>query len=156
MRPLVLTIAGAAVGLAAVLPLARAQLPSTVPVITVQAPAVARQGPWSATSSVASVTVSGPAVGSRYGPVQVQVTLTGDRISAVTAVQLPDADGQSRDINAAAGPRLDAAALAAQGAQIDTVSGATWTSDGYRRSLQAALDEARTTALGLSAATPGG
>ncbi len=152
MRPLVLTIAGAALGLAAVLPLARAQLPSTVPTTTVQAAAVAGQSPGAA----ASVTVTGPVISTRYGPVQVRVTLTEARLTAATAVRLPDADGESRDINAAAGPRLDAAALAAQGAQIDTVSGATWTSDGYRRSLQAALDEARTTALGLSAATPGG
>lgn len=149
MRPLVLTVAGVALGIAVILPPALAQLPSSVPTITVQ-------GPESATSSLASVTVTGPVVGTRYGPVQVQVTLTGDRITAATAVQLPDADGESRDINAAAGPRLNAAAVATQSAQIDTVSGATWTSDGYRRSLQAALDEARTAALGLSAATAGG
>lgn len=147
MRPIVLTLAGVGLGLAAVLPLARAQLPSTVAATTIHASVVpGRPGP------VASVTVTGPAVGTRYGPVQVEVTLTGDRIIAATAVRLPDADGESRDINAAAGPRLDASALAAQGAQIDTVSGATWTSEGYRRSLQAALDQAHTAALGLSPA----
>lgn len=153
MRPVVLTVAGVALGIAVILPPALAQLPSSVPAITVQTPATVGQGPGSATTSV---TVTGPVIGTRYGPVQVQVTLTGDRITAATAVQLPDAEGESRDINAAAGPRLDSAAVAAQGAQFDTVSGATWTSDGYRRSLQAALDEARSAAIGVDAATAGG
>lgn len=153
MRPLVLTLAGVALGIAVILPPALAQLPSSVPTTTVQTPATVGQGPGSGTTSV---TVTGPVIGTRYGPVQVQVTLTGDRITAATAVQLPDADGESRDINAAAGPRLDAAAVATQSAQIDTVTGATWTSGGYRRSLQAALDQARSATLGVDAATPGG
>ena len=41
-----------------------------------------------------------------------------------------------------AAPTLRREALAAQSAKIDTVSGATYTSEGYRQSLQAAIDAA--------------
>jgi uncharacterized protein with FMN-binding domain len=147
MRPLALTITGAAIGLAAILPLARAQIDAATAGVGVQVSAVPGQS-GSAAGSTTQVTATGPAIGTRYGPVQVRVTVTGTRLTAATAVQLPDGDGQSRQISAAAGPRLDAAAVAAQDAGIDTVSGASYTSDGYRRSLQAALDMAR------AAATP--
>lgn len=142
MRPLLLTITGAAVGLAAVLPLARAQVDATTPAVTVES----APGPTAAggtATGAAQVTATGPVVGTRYGPVQVKVTVTDSRVISATAVQLPDGDGQSRQISSYAGPRLDQAALAAQGAGVDTVSGASYTSDGYRRSLQAALDTAR-------------
>jgi uncharacterized protein with FMN-binding domain len=90
---------------------------------------------------------TGSTVQTRYGPVQVRVTLvsTGgtDRIRSVTALQLPSG-GESGQISSYAGPRLGQEAVAAQGAKVDTVSGASYTSDGYRRSLQAALDAIRT------------
>jgi uncharacterized protein with FMN-binding domain len=66
-----------------------------------------------------------------------------DRIRSVTALQLPSG-GESGQISSYAGPRLGQEAVAAQGAKVDTVSGASYTSDGYRRSLQAALDAIRT------------
>lgn len=146
IRPLALTITGAAIGLAAVLPLARTQIDAATAGVGVQVAPV--PGANGSASGSTQVTATGPTVGTRYGPVQVKVTMTGTRLAAATAVQLPDGDGQSRQISASAGPRLDAAAVAAQDAGIDTVSGASYTSDGYRRSLQAALDMAR------SAATP--
>lgn len=90
---------------------------------------------------------TGSTVQTRYGPVQVRVTVvsTGgtDRIRSVTALQLPSG-GESGQISSYAGPRLGQEAVAAQGAKVDTVSGASYTSDGYRRSLQAALDAIRT------------
>jgi len=144
MRPIVLTLAGVALGVAAVLPLAR-QL--TVPydpgvqITPVAAPPVTATGPRAAAPAV-TVTVTGPAVDTRYGPVQVKVVVTGGRILSADAVQLPDSDHHSVSINRQAGPRLALEAVTNQG-QVDTVSGATWTSDGYRRSLQAALDVAR-------------
>jgi uncharacterized protein with FMN-binding domain len=86
--------------------------------------------------------ITGPAVPTAFGPVQVRVDLTGAHISDVQAVQLPSDFALSQQISAAAGPILRQEALKAQSAKIDTVSGATYTSRGYRQSLQAALDRA--------------
>ena len=87
-------------------------------------------------------TVDGPVVDTRYGPVQVEVTLDGSTITAVTALQLPGGDRRSEQINNRAEPALHSEALQAQSANIDGVSGATYTSEAYAQSLQAALDNA--------------
>jgi uncharacterized protein with FMN-binding domain len=86
--------------------------------------------------------VNGIAAGTRYGPVQVQVTIRSQRLVAVTAIASPSSGERDQEISAFALPRLEREAIAAQSAKIDTVSGATFTSDGYRRSLQSALDAA--------------
>ncbi|MFJ8687056.1 FMN-binding protein [Micromonospora wenchangensis] len=78
----------------------------------------------------------------RWGPVQVRITVAGGRITDVTALQVPDGNFRDQQINDYAVPILRQAALTAQSARIDTVSGATVTSDGYRESLQAAIDAA--------------
>ena len=78
----------------------------------------------------------------RWGPVQVRVTIAGARITEVVALQVPSGNRRDREINARAVPALRKEVLAVQSADIDTVSGATVTSDGYRQSLQAALDAA--------------
>jgi uncharacterized protein with FMN-binding domain len=75
-----------------------------------------------------------------YGIVQVKVTLHGTRIADVTALSLPRG-GRSSDISQFAAPQLRREALSAQSAHIDTVSGASYTSAGYARSLQSALDQ---------------
>jgi uncharacterized protein with FMN-binding domain len=97
-----------------------------------------------ATTAPASATraIDGPAVDVRYGTVQVAVTLQGNRITDVTALQLPSDRARSRAISQYAAPTLRSEALQAQSAQIDTVSGASYTSDGYAQSLQGALDQA--------------
>ena len=77
----------------------------------------------------------------KYGDVQVQVTASGGRITRVAALRLPDGDGRSQQISSFAGPQLAQQALAAQNANIDGVSGATYTSESYRTSLQSALDQ---------------
>ncbi|MEU1786568.1 FMN-binding protein [Streptomyces sparsogenes] len=87
-------------------------------------------------------TVTGDAARTQYGPVQVSVTVSGGRITAATAVKTPDSGPRSEQIAASAVPKLNQAALTAQSAKIDTVSGATYTSEGYRKSLQSALDKA--------------
>ncbi|MFE7524540.1 FMN-binding protein [Kitasatospora sp. NPDC057542] len=87
--------------------------------------------------------VSGNTVNTRYGPVQVQVTLAGNRITAVDVVKYPNSERRDREINSSALPVLNQEAIAAQSARIDMVSGATYTSDGYVRSLQSALDRAK-------------
>ncbi|MEU9794367.1 FMN-binding protein [Streptomyces sparsogenes] len=87
-------------------------------------------------------TVTGNAARTQYGPVQVSVTVSGGRITAATTVKTPDSGPRSEEIAASSVPKLNQAALTAQSAEIDTVSGATYTSEGYRKSLQSALDKA--------------
>jgi uncharacterized protein with FMN-binding domain len=87
-------------------------------------------------------TITGAVAQTPYGDVQVRVVLNGTKITDVQAVHLTDANGTSRQISASAAPVLRQEALAAQSAKVDTVSGATYTSEGYRQSLQAALDQA--------------
>jgi uncharacterized protein with FMN-binding domain len=86
--------------------------------------------------------VNGTSIDTNYGPVQVQLALQHGRIIRATAIDYPQAGGRDREINSVAIPVLQQETLVAQSAQIDTVSGATYTSDGYRQSLQAALDAA--------------
>ncbi len=78
----------------------------------------------------------------RYGDVQVQITVTDGKVTNVEALTLPTDRARSARISEMAGPRLRQEALQAQSAQIDVVSGATYTSDGYASSLQGALDKA--------------
>jgi uncharacterized protein with FMN-binding domain len=94
-------------------------------------------------SSTRPRTIVGPTVATRYGPVQVAVILAGGRLRDVRALQLPSGDGRTNEINSQAGPLLRQEAMSAQSASIDTISGASYTSDGFRQSLQAALDRAR-------------
>jgi hypothetical protein len=88
-------------------------------------------------------TVIGQVEPNRYGNVQVAVVLNGTRITDVKTLQMPFDRARSADISSQAAPLLRAEVLQAQSAQIDTIGGATYTSDGYARSLQAALDTAR-------------
>ncbi len=88
-----------------------------------------------------ATTVTGPEVDNQFGPVQVEVTISGGKITDVVAVQLPNG-GRSGRISQRAEPVLQSEALQAQSANIDTVSGATYTSLAYAQSLQAALDQA--------------
>lgn len=85
--------------------------------------------------------VTGSTVDTRYGPIQLQVTFSGTTITAITALQTPNEDDRSVSINEQAVPILTQEALASQSASIDTVSGATYTSEGYLRSLQSAIDQ---------------
>ena len=85
---------------------------------------------------------SGDVVNTRYGPVQVQVTISNGKIVDVTALQLPSNDPRSAQISQYVEPILRGSALQAQSAQVDLVSGATYTSQAYAGSLQAALDQA--------------
>ncbi|MFD0277519.1 FMN-binding protein [Kitasatospora sp. NPDC127111] len=110
---------------------------------TTRASAGAASAPPAASASGSSTrTVTGDAVPTRYGPVQVRITLDGTKLTKVEAVQYPTGDRRDREINAGAIPVLGEEALAAQSADIDVVSGATYTSDGYAGSLQSALDKA--------------
>jgi len=96
-----------------------------------------------ATSSgaYADGTYTGAAVNEPWGTFEVQVTVSGGEITAVNLVSAPT-DRHSSSINSYAVPQLTEEALAAQSSEIDMVSGATWTSQSYVTSLQAALDDA--------------
>jgi uncharacterized protein with FMN-binding domain len=87
-------------------------------------------------------TVKGDVVSTRYGDVQVAVVLNGSQIVDVKALQLPFDRPRSQDISSQAAPLLHDEVLQAHSAQIDTIGGATYTSDAYAQSLQSALDKA--------------
>jgi uncharacterized protein with FMN-binding domain len=92
--------------------------------------------------SGAAKTVTGAAWPTVYGPVQVKITVSGGKITAAAATEYPTDTPRDAQINAFAIPQLNAEAVAAGSAQIDAVSGATYTSQGYLGSLQNALDKA--------------
>ena len=95
----------------------------------------------SKTTSTAA-TYDGTAVQTRFGTVQVRVTIQGGKITEVTALHLTDAERKSAQISSRAAPVLRSEVLQAQSADVQTVGGATVTSDAYLTSLQAALDAA--------------
>ena len=92
--------------------------------------------------AAASQVVTGDLINTRFGPVQVQVTVQGGHIASVVVPTYPSNDGKSLRINQSALPALAEATIERQTGDVDTVSGATYTSDAYERSLQAALDAA--------------
>ena len=89
-----------------------------------------------------ATTVAGSVASTRWGDIQVTITVTDGKITAVDVPEYPTANGKDRQINASALPILTQETLSAQSADIDMVSGATVTSEGYVESLQSALDQA--------------
>lgn len=92
-------------------------------------------------ATAANETLTGSIISTRYGDVEVKVTIANGSITAVSALKLPNG-GRSGQISSYVEPILASEALSAQSARIDIVSGATYTSDAYARSLQSALDKA--------------
>jgi uncharacterized protein with FMN-binding domain len=88
------------------------------------------------------VSITGPVIDTRYGPVQLQATISAGKIVDVQALQLPTDRALSARISQYVEPLLRREALQAQSPQIDGISGATYTSEGYAQSLQAILDQA--------------
>jgi uncharacterized protein with FMN-binding domain len=122
-------------------------------VTSTSAATAAKRTPTTAAPAAAGLrdgVFTGPAEYTKWGDVQVQVTVAGGKVTSVTAVQTPT-EGKSQRINARATPVLEREAVAAQSADIDIVSGATYTSTTYAASLQAALDQA---AGGTATAAP--
>lgn len=103
----------------------------------------APQGPGGAQAAgdAQARTLTGDVVGTRYGDVQVRITVAGGRITSAAALQSP-IGGRSTTISTDAVPKLNRAAVTTGTADIDAVSGATYTSGGYKESLQSALDQA--------------
>ncbi|MFE7036692.1 FMN-binding protein [Streptomyces sp. NPDC057621] len=120
--------------------------PSDGTTTTTEASAPASTPSASSSGDGSSQVVKGTTVNTEKGPVQVEVTFDGDKITAVKLLQQPN-----HPQTEAAVPKLVASTLEAQSADVDTVSGATITSDGYRESLQAAIDAQAKSAAAASA-----
>ena len=159
MRRALLTLGGTAAGLAALLSFKTHSLAAADPATSPPAVSTGTSQPMasgteagsaspapsggaSASSPMAPRTVTGAVASTPYGPMQVQLTLAGTKITKVTVVQQTDDGTESNQIDGTAIPQLTSETLAAQGAHIDAVSGATYTSSGYIKSLQSALDKA--------------
>ena len=106
-----------------------------VPVDPSQAPAQA------STDCSTATTYKGPVVDTRWGPVQVTADVAGGKVCSADALQYPDGDGRSQMISQYSVPLLNEQAVAHNG-EISGVSGASYTSQGYARSMQALLQSA--------------
>ncbi|MDJ0376135.1 FMN-binding protein [Cryobacterium sp. PH31-L1] len=104
--------------------------------------AAAAAAATAATASSQSGTFTGSVVATQFGNMQVSVTIANGAITEVTPLQLTNRGGRSVAISNQAAPILRSEVLAAQSASVQNVSGATYTTDGYLRSLQSALDTA--------------
>ena len=152
VRALAYSLAGCAAALAVTWEIGQAVAPpaaapaapsSQPPAAAPTATSTGSAGPSpSKTASGSSGTFAGGTAQTAYGPVQVAIVVKSGRITDVKALQLTNQGGRSVAISAGAAPILRTEALRAQSAKIDTVSGATYTSDGYRTSLQSAIDKA--------------
>ena len=96
----------------------------------------------SGSSGSAAKTYDGDTAQTRWGPVQVRITVQGGKITNAQAIVYPNGNGRDEEINSYALPVLNQEVVQAQSANIDMVSGATVTSDGYLQSLQSAIDQA--------------
>ena len=96
----------------------------------------------SVTSKSSPATYTGDVASTRWGPVQVQITVQGGKITQSRAVQYPQNNNRDAMINSYALPILDQEVVQQQSVSIDTISGATVTTDGYLQSLQSAIDQA--------------
>ena len=93
-------------------------------------------------SSGVSGTFTGAAANTRYGPVQVQITVVNGKITNAIALTYPTESFRDQQINQQAIPYLIQETLAAQSANIQGVGGASYTSQGWADSLQSALTKA--------------
>jgi uncharacterized protein with FMN-binding domain len=93
-------------------------------------------------TSAGAKTVTGDVVQTIYGPVRVRITVANGKVTAAEAIQYPDGTPRDSQINAFAIPQLQQETIGVSTPNIDAVSGATYTSQGYIGSLQSALDKA--------------
>ena len=139
MRRILAMSGGAAVGAAAVLAgYALAPAGGTAAVTDPAAPGASAAAGRTPLSDGAA---TGPVVETPYGPVQVRITVAAGTITEIGEVVLPSEHLHSRWIRANLVPQLRQRVLTAQSADVDAVSGATYTGQGYLASLQGALDQ---------------
>ena len=139
MKRLILALAGTIAGLIALLSFQTRPGPAAVGSLPT---ATLGPGPSPASAGPDAVTTLGQTVRTQYDTIQVRIVTVRGQIRSVAFTKLAGDEQLSDLINAHAGPLLLQRTLIAQSADIDTVSGATYTSDGYRESLQSALDKA--------------
>jgi uncharacterized protein with FMN-binding domain len=113
--------------------------PSARPPATPHSPS----GSQAPSTASANGTITGPVIDTRYGPVQLEATVSNGKFVDVRVLQLPTDRALSARISLFVAPILRSEALQVQSAQIDYISGATYTSEGYAESLQAILDKSR-------------
>lgn len=121
---------------------ATATAASSPPITPTTSGSVSAPSNTNTTTGASTETVTGAAGQTRYGPVQVRITVRNGQVTAVTAVEYPTGSPKDAQINSYAIPELNQEALAAKSAKIDMISGATYTSTGYVTSLQSALNKA--------------
>jgi len=137
--------AGAGAGSAGAMSPAAAASPSAATGSSAAAAGTAASPALSSTAASGSSgtrKVVGDAQDTRYGAVQVELVLTGNKITDVITLQVPNRERRDVEINDQAVPILREEVLAAQSAKIDMVSGASYTSSGYAWSVQSAIDKA--------------
>jgi uncharacterized protein with FMN-binding domain len=93
-------------------------------------------------SSSGTKTITGDSIDTRWGPVQVKITMSGSTIKSIDVIDYPQNNNRDVQINSYAVPELVSQALSAQSANVDGVSGATYTTNGFEQSLQSALSKA--------------
>ena len=115
---------------------------STAPKPTASSGSGSSSAPTQQADSCASAKeVTGPAVDTPFGPIQVAAKVAGGKVCSAQAVEYPSNDGRSQRINEYAIPILNEEAVS-QGANVAAVSGASYTSAGYQQSLQSLLASA--------------
>ncbi|MEU1481425.1 FMN-binding protein [Streptomyces sp. NPDC001668] len=128
---------------------ASAQAGGTIP----QQTAGVQESAQGGAGAAAGGAITGDVVQTQYGPVQVRITVSGNKITKAEAVQAPKG-GTSDQKTALSVPKLNQDVVAKQSPKIDTVSGATYTSEGYKKSLQSAIDKANAAAPAQPSAQP--
>jgi uncharacterized protein with FMN-binding domain len=142
MRRVILTLVVTAAVLVLLLGYKTASLKS-LPTVAIAPTSSTGSGSGNKVSTGTTKTIDGAVVQTQFGPVQVRVTIKGGKLTEIVPLQLPSDRSRDQEIASYSVPILRSEALKAQSAQIDMVSGATYTSQGYIQSLQAALDQAR-------------
>jgi uncharacterized protein with FMN-binding domain len=139
MRRVILAVTGTIAGLVALLGF-RSHVPSSGPAVA--AGTAATPGPAASSSPLppGARTIDGDVINTAYGPLQVQVVVADDKITGVNILEQPSGTAHDLQIGQVAFPKLISETLQAQSAQVDAVSGASYTSAGYIKSLQSALD----------------
>jgi uncharacterized protein with FMN-binding domain len=148
VRRALIALLGTVAGLAGLLGLKANLAPSTTttaaeldavpPAATAAAPAA----PDGSDKQASAKTATGTLVSNPYESFQVRVTVADTTITKVEILQLATKDKRSQQVTAAALPKLQQATISANSADVDTVSGATFTTKSYQESLQSALDKA--------------
>lgn len=116
--------------------------PTSIVAGTSGSTASSSSGSSSTSSAASSKTVTGAVASTRWGPVQVELTVSGGKITKVNVLQYPSGNPKDQEINDYALPILIQETTDQQSSGIDMVSGATVTSTGYIQSLQSAIDQA--------------